>query len=130
MSSPPPSTFRFDTAPTIASNRAPEQEGDVVENLHRYVRGGVWYLAVRDGVALIGYAIHQRGTEGVDHFYDGTMAFAFNGIRELCGALPDEVSWRKPPPDVHPYHRLFRQSNPAAQQVRLSAEPEIRWLAG
>jgi len=60
---------------------------DLVENLHRYVRGGVWYLAVRDGVALIGYA-------GVDHFYDGTMAFVFNGIRELCGALPDEVPWR------------------------------------
>jgi len=82
---------------------------DLVENLHRYVRGGVWYLAVRNGVALIGYAIHQRGTEGVDHFYDGTMAFAFNGIRELCGAVPDEVLLaRKPPPDVHPYHRLFQ----------------------
>ena len=82
---------------------------DLVENLYRYVRGGVWYLAVRDGVALFGYAIHQRGTEGVDHFYDGTMAFAFNGIRELCGALPDEVLLaRKPPPDVRPYHRLFQ----------------------
>jgi hypothetical protein len=58
---------------------------------------------------LIGYAIHQRGTEGVDHFYDGTMAFAFNGIRELYGALPDEVLLaRKLPPDVHPYHRLFQ----------------------
>ena len=44
---------------------------DLVENLHRYVRGGVWYLAVRRGVAFIGYAIHQPGTEGVDHFYDG-----------------------------------------------------------
>ena len=82
---------------------------DLVENLHRYVRGGVWYLAVRDGVALIGYAIHQRGTEGIDHFCDGTMAFAFNGIRELCGALPDEVLLaRKPPPDVQPYRRLFQ----------------------
>jgi AraC-like DNA-binding protein len=82
---------------------------DLVENLHRYVRGGVWYLTVRNDVALIGYAIHQRGTEGVDHFYDGTMAFAFNGIRELCGALPDEVLLaRKSPPDVHPYYRLFQ----------------------
>jgi hypothetical protein len=37
------------------------------------------------------------------------MAFAFNGIRELCGVVPDEVLLaRKPPPDVHPYHRLFQ----------------------
>ena len=64
---------------------------DLVDNQYRYDRGGVWYLSVRDGVALIGYAIHQRGTEGIDHFCDGTMAFAFNGIRELCGALPEEV---------------------------------------
>ena len=90
---------------------------DLVDNQHRYDRGGVWYLAVRDGLALIGYGIHQRGTEGVDHFCDGTMAFAFNGIRELCGALPDEVLLaRKPPSDVHPYHRLFQSP------VRFDAE--------
>ena len=81
---------------------------DLVANQYRYDRGGVWYLAVRDGLALIGYGVHQRGTEGIDHFCDGTMAFAFNGIRELCGALPEEVLLaRKPPSDVRPYHRLF-----------------------
>ena len=90
---------------------------DLVDNQHRYDRGGVWYLTVRDGLALIGYGIHQRGTEGVDHFCDGTMAFAFNGIRELCGALPDEVLLaRKTPSDVHPYHRLFQSP------VRFDAE--------
>ncbi|HEY4809083.1 MAG TPA: hypothetical protein VIH81_15260 [Roseiarcus sp.] len=66
---------------------------------------GAWRCAT---AALIGYGIHQRGTEGIDHFCDGTMAFAFNGIRELCGALPEEVLLaRKPPSDVRPYHRLF-----------------------
>jgi AraC-like DNA-binding protein len=82
---------------------------DLVDNQYRFDRGGVWYLAVRDGVAVIGYGIHQRGTEGIDHFCDGTMAFAFNGIRELCGALPEEVLLaRRPPSDVRPYHRLFQ----------------------
>ena len=81
----------------------------LVDNQHRHDRGGVWYLAVRDGLAMIGYGVYQRGTEGIDHFCDGTMAFAFNGIRELCGVLPDEVLLaRKRPSDVHPYHRLFQ----------------------
>jgi hypothetical protein len=36
------------------------------------------------------------------------MAFAFKGIRKLCGALPEEVLLAcKPPSDVRPYHRLF-----------------------
>jgi AraC-like DNA-binding protein len=82
---------------------------DLIDNQYRFDRGGVWYLSVRDGVAMIGYAVHQRGIEGIDHFCDGTMAFAFSGIRELCGASPDEVLLaRKPPTDVHPYRRLFQ----------------------
>jgi hypothetical protein len=81
---------------------------DLVDNQHRYDRGGVWRrLAVRDGSALIGYGIHQRGTEGIDHFCDGTIAFAFNGIRELCGAPEEVLRAGKPPSDVRPYHRLF-----------------------
>ena len=81
---------------------------DLVDNQYRYDRGGVWRrLAVRDGSALIGDGIHQRGTEGIDHFCDGTMAFAFNGIRELCGAPEEVLLAGKPPSDVRPYHRLF-----------------------
>ncbi len=82
---------------------------DLVDNQHRYVRGGVPYLVVNDGVAWGGYAVHQPGTEGIDHFCDGAIAIGFNMMRELCGALPDEVLLsRKPPADMQPYRRFFR----------------------
>jgi AraC-like DNA-binding protein len=82
---------------------------DLVDNQPRYVRGGVPYLVVRDGVAWAGYAIHQPGAEGIDQFCDGAIAVGFNMMRELCGALPDEVILsRKPPIDIRPYSRFFR----------------------
>jgi len=82
---------------------------DLVENQHRYVRGGVPYLVARGGVAWAGYAIHQQGTEGIDHFCDGAIAVGFNMMRELCGSLPDEILLsRKPPADIQPYRRFFR----------------------
>ena len=37
------------------------------------------------------------------------IAVGFNMMRELCGALPDEVLLsRSPPADVHPYRGFFR----------------------
>jgi len=82
---------------------------DLVDNQPRYVRGGVPYVVVRDGVAWTGYAIHLQGTEGIDQFCDGAIAVGFNMMRELCGALPDEVLLsRKSPADVRPYRRFFR----------------------
>jgi hypothetical protein len=82
---------------------------DLVDKQPRYVRGGVPCLVVRDGVALAGYAIHLRGTEGIDQFCDGAIAFGFNMTRELCGALPDEVLLsRKPPADVRRDRGFFR----------------------
>ncbi len=82
---------------------------DLVGNQHRYVRGGVPYLIVQDSLAWAGYAIYQLGTEGVDHFCDAAIAVGFNMMRELCGALPDEVLLsRKSPVDAHPYRWFFR----------------------
>jgi len=82
---------------------------DIVDNQHRYVSGAAPYLLVRDGVATSGYTIYQPGTEGADHFRDGAIAVKFNMMRELCGALPDEVLLsRRPPADVHPYRSFFR----------------------
>jgi AraC-like DNA-binding protein len=82
---------------------------DIVDNQHRYVSGAAPYLLVRDGVATSGYAIYQPGTEGADHFRDGAIAVKFNMMRELCGALPDEVLLsRRPPADIQPYRRFFR----------------------
>ena len=69
----------------------------------------VSYLLVRDGMVWRGYAIHQRGTEGIDHICDAAIAIGFNMMRELCGALPDEVLLsHRAPADVHPYRRFFR----------------------
>ena len=82
---------------------------DLVDNQLRYVRGGVPYQVVRDGMAFVGFAIHQRGAEGVDHFCDAAIAVGFNMMRELCGALPEEVLLsRKAPTDARPYHRFYR----------------------
>jgi AraC-like DNA-binding protein len=82
---------------------------DLVDNQHRYVRGAVPYLLVRDGVATAGYAIYQPGTAGADHIRDGSVAIGFNMMRELCVALPDEVSLsREAPADVRPYRDFFR----------------------
>ncbi|MGA9867127.1 MAG: AraC family transcriptional regulator [Acetobacteraceae bacterium] len=82
---------------------------DLVDNQHRYVRGGVPYLVVHGGVAWAGYAIHQQGTESIDHFCDGAIAIGFNMMRELCGSLPSEVLLsRRPPADIQPYRRFFR----------------------
>jgi AraC-like DNA-binding protein len=82
---------------------------DLVDNQPRYVRGGVPYLVVRDGIAWSGYAVYQQGIEGFDQFCDGAIAVGFNMMRELCGALPDEVLLsRKPLADVRPYRRFFR----------------------
>jgi AraC-like DNA-binding protein len=82
---------------------------DLVDNQHRYVRGAVPYLLMSDGVATAGYAIYQPGTAGADHIRDGSVAIGFNMMRELCGALPDEVLLsREPPADLRPYRDFFR----------------------
>lgn len=82
---------------------------DLVDNQLRYVRGGVPYQVVRDGRAFVGFAIYQRGVEGVDLFCDAAIAVGFNMMRELCGALPEEVLLsRKAPSDARPYHRFYR----------------------
>ncbi len=82
---------------------------DLVDNQHRYIRGAAVYLVARDGVAWIGYAVHHSQAAGADHLRDGAAAVGFNMMRELCGALPDEVLLsRRPPADARPYRRFFR----------------------
>ncbi len=82
---------------------------DLVDNQRRYIRGAAVYLIVREGVVWVGYAVYQAGTEGTDHLRDGAAAIGFNMMRELCGALPDEVLLsRRPPDDARPYRRFFR----------------------
>lgn len=81
---------------------------DLVENQHRYVRGGVPYLMVRDGTAWAGYAVYERQAPGAEHMEDGSIAIGLNLMRELCGAVPEQVLLaRRAPADPAPYRRHF-----------------------
>ena len=81
---------------------------DLCENQHRYVRGGVPYLIVREGFAWAGYAIYQRDTPWWHYFQEGAIAVGMNMVRELSGAEPEEVLLaRRAPEDSRPYRRFF-----------------------
>ncbi len=104
---------------------------DLVDNQHRYIRGAAAYLIVRDGVVWVGYAVYQRGTEGADQLRDGAAAIGFNMMRELCGALPDEVLLsRRPPDDARPIGRSPCQMSPTRSSgcfARASYSATPRW---
>ncbi len=81
---------------------------DLVENQHRYVRGGVPYLMVREDTAWAGYAVYQRHAAGVGHIEDGAIAVGLTLMRELCGASPEQILFaHKPPADPAAYRRLL-----------------------
>jgi AraC-like DNA-binding protein len=82
----------------------------LILHFHLHDRGAVPTLSVREGVAVFGYAIYQRGAEGIAHVCDGAMAIGFNLMRSLCGAewTPAEVLFsHSKPADIAPYRRLF-----------------------
>lgn len=81
---------------------------DLCENQHRYVRGGVPYLIVRDGFAWTGYSIYQPDTPYAEYFQEGAIAVGANMMRELCGIGPEEVLLpRRTPSDAAAYRRYF-----------------------
>lgn len=81
---------------------------DLVENQHRYVRGGVPYLMVREDTAWAGYAVYERNVAGVEQIEDGAIAVGFTLMRELCGAQPEQVLLsHSAPADPLAYRRLF-----------------------
>lgn len=81
---------------------------DLVENQHRYVRGGVPYLMVIEDTAWAGYAVYERHILGAEHMEDGAIAVGVSLMRELCGAVPEQILLSHPaPPDPHAYRRLF-----------------------
>jgi len=65
----------------------------LIAHLHLHDRGAVPTLWVKDGVAILGYAIFAADVPGARHIYDAAIAITFNVMRELCGAdwRPDEV---------------------------------------
>jgi AraC-like DNA-binding protein len=84
---------------------------NLILHLHLHDRGAVPTLTVRNGVAVLGYAIYQPGVVRADQIYDGAMAVAFNIMASLCGPnwRPTEVLLsRLTPIDPAPYRRFFR----------------------
>ena len=81
---------------------------DLCTNQRRYVRGAVTYLVIQHDIAFWGYAVHHPGMPAVEQLSDGAMAIAFNMMRELAGAAPDEIlTSRRAPSDTAPYRRFF-----------------------
>ena len=84
---------------------------DIILYLHLHDRGAVPTLAVADNLAILGYAIYQRGVVATDQIYDGAIAIGFNIMRELCGPtwLPTEVLFSHAKPlDTEPFRQFFR----------------------
>jgi AraC-like DNA-binding protein len=81
---------------------------DLCTNQRRYVRGAVAYLVIQNDIAFWGYAVHYQRLQAIEQIGDGAMAIAFNMMRELVGAAPDEIlTSRRVPIDAAPYHRFF-----------------------
>jgi AraC-like DNA-binding protein len=84
---------------------------DLILHMHLHDRGAVPTLSVRDGVAVLGYAIYQRGVVRADQIYDVGVTVAFNVMRSLCGAewAPTQVLFsHSKPRDTTPFRRFFR----------------------
>jgi AraC-like DNA-binding protein len=81
---------------------------DLCTNQRRYVRGAVTYLMVQNDIAFWGYAVHHPGMPAIEHLSDGAIAVGVNMMRELVGAVPDEIlNSRRAPGDSGPYRRFF-----------------------
>src|SRR5262249_23952185 len=70
-----------------------------------------FFLREENGVAVLGWAIYQKGAESVDQIYDGGIALACNVVRGVCGArwTPEKGFFsRTRSADVGPYRRFFQ----------------------
>jgi AraC-like DNA-binding protein len=103
---------------------------NLIGHVHLRDRGGVVTLSLNHGVAVFGYAVYQRGVEGVQQICDGAIAIGCNIMRELCGPswTPSEVLFsRSRPDDVRPFSRFFRAPVRFDAEQTALAFPEI-WL--
>jgi AraC-like DNA-binding protein len=81
---------------------------DLCTNQQRYVHGAVAYLVIQNDIAFWGYAVHYPGMKAIEQLGDGAMAVAFNMMRELVGAGPDEIlTSRRTPGNTAPYVNFF-----------------------
>jgi AraC-like DNA-binding protein len=83
----------------------------LVRYFHLRARGAVITLTLDGGTAALGFEPYERQSEAIDQIVDGSLAFEFNIVRELCGAdwVPSEVRFAHAAPgDSAPFRRFFR----------------------
>jgi AraC-like DNA-binding protein len=83
----------------------------LLQNLDLHDQGGTPTLQIKGSITLLGYAIHQPGSEATDQIYDLSMAIACNIMRNLCGRHwnPTEVYLsHRQPGDLTSYRHFFR----------------------
>ena len=78
---------------------------------HLNSQGMAKFLLEKDGVAILGCVVYQKGTEHVDQIYDLDLAATLSVMRELCGGRwsPELVLFsHAKPTDVGLYRRFFQ----------------------
>lgn len=83
----------------------------LVRFFHLRARGAVVTLTLDGGTAAVGFEPYERQSEAIDQIVDGSLAFEFNILRELCGSrwAPSEVRFaHTAPDDTAPFRRFFR----------------------
>ncbi|WP_082145784.1 AraC family transcriptional regulator [Microvirga massiliensis] len=83
----------------------------LVSNLGVHDRAVVASLTIRDGLALLTFAVQSPQNESAEQIADAALAIAANALRTLCGSewRPTEVLVpRVTPAEAEPYRRHFR----------------------
>jgi len=83
----------------------------LVSGLHLHVRGTTTALEIKDGWAVMSYAVHHPHVEAIDQISDGALAAMVNIMRGLCDPAwkPAEVWFaHREPQDVGPLRRYFQ----------------------
>lgn len=104
---------------------------NLVEHLHLHDRGAMPTFRIENGVATLGYLIHQSGVEAVDHIADAAIAIACNTMRGMCGPawVPTSVLlMHREPADTTPFRKFFRAPVQFGADQNAITFP-VRWLA-
>jgi len=83
----------------------------LVRFMHLHVRGAKVTVTTDSGLSVLEYQIYQARTPGNDQVGAGSVAVAFNIMRDLCGTdwQPVEVRFaHRKPVDVTPFRRFFQ----------------------
>lgn len=98
----------------LLAKHSPDVESalqSIVRFMHLHVRGASATLTTDSGLAVLEYQIYQARALGNDQVGAGSVAVAFNIMRDLCGADwgPVEVRFaHRKPEDTTPFRRFFR----------------------